>query len=56
MPEPRTVGEAMDLGVEWWQFADAAWDGEPLFNSPEEAEAHRGDLLADWDDEEYDHG
>jgi hypothetical protein len=41
----KTVGDALDAGVTWDQFADAEWDGAPSFASAEEAEAHRGDPL-----------
>ncbi len=36
-----TVGDYLDAGVGWDQFADAVWDGNQFFASPDEAEAAR---------------
>lgn len=47
LDEPRTVGEALDMGVRWDQFATEEWDGEPLFTSAADAEARRDDSLAE---------
>lgn len=44
----RTVGDCLDAGVTWDQFHDATWDGNPLFNTAEEAKAGRDQELADW--------
>lgn len=52
MTEYRTVGDCLDAGVLWDQFADAPWDGNQLFASPEEAEAHRDDLITEPDEDE----
>ncbi len=48
----RTVGDCLDAGVAWDQFADAPWDGNQLFASAEEAQAHRDDPIVEWDEEE----
>jgi hypothetical protein len=47
-----TVGDLLDQGVAWDQFADAPWDGGQLFTSAEDAEAHRDDEVAEWPEEE----
>lgn len=52
MTEYRTVGDCLDAGVLWDQFADAPWDGNQTFNSPEEAEAARDELIAEWPEED----
>lgn len=53
MSDYRTVGDCLDAGVLWDQFADAPWDGQPLFTSAADAEAHRDDAIVDWPEEEY---
>jgi hypothetical protein len=52
--EYRTVGDCLDAGVEWWQFAEDPWGGDRTFTSAEDAEAHRDHLIVDWPEEEYD--
>lgn len=47
-----TVGDLLDQGVTWDQFADASWDGTQLFTSAEDAEAHRNDEVEDWPEHE----
>jgi hypothetical protein len=49
-----TVGNCLDAGVLWDQFATDVWDGDQYFESAEDAEAHRDMPVADWPDEEYD--
>lgn len=44
----RTVGDCLDAGVTWDQFYSAPCDGEPVFATPEEAEAARDQEMADW--------
>jgi hypothetical protein len=47
-----TVGDLLNQGVQWDQFADAPWDGNQTFTSAEDAEAHRDDEAAEWNEEE----
>lgn len=47
-----TVGDLLDQGVAWDQFADLPWDGTPLFTSAEDAEAHCDDEVEDWPEDE----
>jgi hypothetical protein len=48
----RTVGDCLDAGVEWWQFAEDPWGGDLTFTSAEDAQAHRDDEVVGWHDEE----
>lgn len=48
----RTVGDCLDAGVTWDQFADAPWDGNQSFTSAEDAEAHRDVPIAEPDEDE----
>ncbi len=48
MTEYRTIGDCLDAGVAWDQFSTDEWDGDQMFTTPEEAEAHCGDPVADW--------
>ncbi len=53
MSDYRTVGDCLDAGVEWWQFEDDPNGGNQLFTSAEEAQAHRGEPIVEWPEEEY---
>ncbi len=53
MTEYRAVGDCLDAGVLWDQFAEDPWGSDLTFTSAEDAEAHRDMPMADWDDEEY---
>jgi hypothetical protein len=49
----RTVGDCLDAGVLWDQFAEDPWGGEPMFTSAADAEAHRNDVIVEWPEDEY---
>ncbi len=51
MSDYRTVGDCLDAGVAWDQFAADPRDGDLTFTSADDAEAHRDGEVVDWDEE-----